>query len=119
MQPIAPVDTLKKAYKDVYDSLMAICQNYEPEEPEESDDYYSNQFDSSSKSEGKKKEAPARPARNQQPMIISNSKKEAGADKVPNPKNEKNEEIQMIKEEIFEPQFEKFEAPVFLNNEAP
>lgn len=115
MQPIAPVDILKKAYKDVYDSLMAICQNYEPEEPEESDDYYSNQFDSSSKSEGKRKEAPARPIRNQQPMIITNSKKDPVAEKVPNLKNEKNEEIQMVKEEIFEPQFEKFEPP-YLNN---
>ena len=26
--------------------------------------------------------------------------------------------IQIVKEEIFEPQFEKFEAPVFANNEA-
>ena len=37
MEALQPVDAMKKAYKDTYDSLMAICQNYEPEEQEESD----------------------------------------------------------------------------------
>ena len=29
---------------------MAICQNYEPEEQDESDEYYSHQYDESSNS---------------------------------------------------------------------
>jgi len=34
--PLNSVDALKKGYKEVYDSLVNICQNYEPEYQEES-----------------------------------------------------------------------------------
>jgi hypothetical protein len=38
--PLSSVDALKKGYKEVYDSLVNICQNYEPEYQEESEDYF-------------------------------------------------------------------------------
>jgi hypothetical protein len=31
--PIENMDSLKKGYKETYDSLVNICQNYEPEYP--------------------------------------------------------------------------------------
>lgn len=40
------MDALKKGYKETYESLVNICQNYEPEYPEESEDeYYSDQYE--------------------------------------------------------------------------
>lgn len=36
------IDELKKAYKETYRSLLSICENYEPEDVDESyEDYYS------------------------------------------------------------------------------
>ena len=32
MNLFGPVDAVKKAYKESYDVLLTICQNYEPEE---------------------------------------------------------------------------------------
>ena len=37
-QTLGPIDDVKKAYKESYEALMTICQNYEPEEQEESED---------------------------------------------------------------------------------
>jgi hypothetical protein len=37
-QQLGSVEVLKKGYKDTYDSLVNICQNYEPEYQEESED---------------------------------------------------------------------------------
>ena len=54
--PLNSVDALKKGYKEVYDSLVNICQNYEPEYQEESqDDYESDQYEESEKSSKKRK----------------------------------------------------------------
>lgn len=41
--PLSSVDGLKKGYKEVYDSLVNICQNYEPEYQEESEDYFESE----------------------------------------------------------------------------
>lgn len=46
LQPIGSIDLVKKSYKDTYESLMTICQNYEPDDQDESEDeYYSEQYD--------------------------------------------------------------------------
>jgi hypothetical protein len=105
--PVENMDALKKGYKDTYESLVNICQNYEPEYPEESEDeYYSDQYEDSEKSSKKAKKEPAEPIRASQrnkTSIITNNKPEKSKDK---------DETILKKEELFESQFE---APVFFN----
>jgi hypothetical protein len=120
LRSFGAIEAIKKAYKESYDALMTICQNYEPEEQEESDDeYYSDQYDDSSKSSGKKKKEAEAPRTRNKTTIISNKKEQpapaqANGQSQPQPKIEKNEEIILKKEELFDSQFE---APVFFNHE--
>lgn len=71
--PLSDIELLKKGYKESYESLIIICQNYEPEEQDESqDDYDSFRDESSEKLEKRIKQE--EPARTTKTAIISNSK---------------------------------------------